>query len=816
MTLRKELLDAITKVIPNKPGFLVIYSSFSRLSPPGQFTSWDALYSIKKLIARGWTIALPSFTFSFCKSGKYSYDKNKSETGIYADWVLKEINNSFRSKHPIYSFVLVGKNANILDNMVSTTTWGRDSIFSKFEEVNAQLLMIGCGLKSCTQIHRYEEINEVPYRHFKYFDGIADYGEGFNKTKVKMFVRNLDIDPDLNFQILERFFKKAISYKETRLFKGVLNSINTADLAKISNEQIKKNKFVLVRNSIQKQLIHEKIKESLTQPIYNIAVLGHANLNNLEKALSEKLKKYLPERRFSFYSMPYGQFSREIIESNSGLSKFKPYIKIFTSNINDLSPNMEKDNFEEIVDDYINQINYLSKDNKGLNIIFKFYLKDQFTSNTKQREYNLLIENLNKKLEDSFKSTENFFFLDIAHEAILTTTKPVEDKRLWYLGRFPFSYQWDDLISDKLSSFIISFLGKSIRAIVLDLDNTLWGGVLGEDGIRNLSIGGDFPGNIFYEFQKALLDLYERGIVLTIVSKNDEETAIKAIKNLNMPISIDKISSHRISWKNKFESIQEIANELNLGLESFLFIDDNPIERQQVLQFLPEVRILELPNDPVEYKSSLLRNPYIYSVLETLEDKKRINSYKELKELKKRKFDLASYETYLSELKMRVHFSPLTNKNINRATQLCQKTNQFNTTTFRYTSEELQNINNSGGSIIVVGLESKNSEFENIGLLVIEEDLIYKERAILQLFLLSCRVLGRGLEKFCISWCIDYLYKLNYKYLIGKIIKNNKNIPTHNLFEELKFENKDNETWELFIKDNKFENKIFRICDHFV
>ena len=507
--------------------------------------------------------------------------------------------------------------------------------------------------------------------------------------------------------------------------------------------------------------------------------MGHANLSNLEKALSEKLKSYLPERRFSFYSIPYGQFAREIMESSSGLRSFKPYIKIFTSNINDLSPMMEKDDFEKNLDDYIDQIIYLNKDNKGFNIIFKFFLKDQFTSNSKQREYCSIIEHLNNKLEGSFKSSKNTFFVDLAHEAIVSSSKKIEDKRLWYLGRFPFSSHWDDLISDKLSSFIIAFLGKSIRAIILDLDNTLWGGVLGEDGISNLSIGGDFPGNVFYDFQKALLDLYERGIVLTIVSKNDEETAIKEIKNLNMPISIDKISSHKISWKKKFESIQEIANELNLGLESFLFIDDNPIERQQVMQFLPEVRVLELPEDPVHYKNSLLSNPYVYSVFETSEDKKRIQSYKELRELKKRKFDLVSYETYLSELKMSVHFSPLTNENINRAYQLCQKTNQFNTTTIRFTSQELQTINTSGGTICLVGLESKNSEFENIGLLVIEEDLIYKEKAILKLFLLSCRVLGRGLEKLCIYWCMNYLYKLKYKYLIGKIIKNNKNIPTH-------------------------------------
>ena len=118
MSLRKELFEAIRKNLPDRTGFLVMHSSFSRLAPPANFTSWDALYSIKRLTSMGWTIALPSFTFSFCKEGEYSFDKNKSETGIYADWVFKEINNSFRSNHPIYSFVLVGKNAHIFNKQL--------------------------------------------------------------------------------------------------------------------------------------------------------------------------------------------------------------------------------------------------------------------------------------------------------------------------------------------------------------------------------------------------------------------------------------------------------------------------------------------------------------------------------------------------------------------------------------------------------------------------------------------------------------------------------------------------------------------------
>ena len=165
------------------------------------------------------------------------------------------------------------------------------------------------------------------------------------------------------------------------------------------------------------------------------------------------------------------------------------------------------------------------------------------------------------------------------------------------------------------------------------------------------------------------------------------------------------------------------------------------------------------------------------------------------------------YINYLRELKMILHFLPLSNKNIRRSVELCQKTNQCNTTTIRYTSEELK----SKGKVIVIGLESQNTEFENIGLFVIEQD---KNSATLENYIMSCRMLGRTLEKTCIAWCINYANKLNYEYLNAKLIKNRKNIPVHNLYNEMKFEYKDNNTWSIPTKNYKFENKIIEIKDH--
>ena len=813
MSIKKELFKSFLEVLPDEPSVVVIHSSFSRLLPPKDFNYSDALYSIKELVNLGWTIALPSFTFSYCKSGEFSYKKTKSETGIYADWVQKEIGKSYRTKHPIYSFVIVGEKANLLETK-EESTWGEKSIFSIFENINAKLVMLGCDWQSCTQIHRYEEINKVPYRYFKYFNGKADFGDGYKSSKVKMYVRNLDINPFIDMNLLKDKFESANSYKYAKVFRDKINCIDTKDLALIANKEIQSNSYVLVRKPLKAKYYIDMIKESFNQPITKVAVLGHSNLTNLEKTLAFKLKKYIPERRFDFYQMSYGQFAEEILINSSGLNQFQSSITIFTSNINEIYPLMKKDKLEENINTYIKQISHFNEINKGWKIIFKFYLLKEFSSNSEEEEYLKIINQLNKKLEEHFSNNHNILWIDINNLAI-SSSAPVQDKRLWYLGKFPFSKLFDNYVSEKLCSYIIASLGKSIRAIVLDLDNTIWGGILGEDGLEGLSIDGDYPGNAFNDFQEVLLKFHDRGVALTIASKNDEDLAIKAIKNSKMPLSFDKFSTHRISWKNKYESIQEIAKELNLGLDHLLFIDDNPIEREQVSQLLPEVRILDLPSDPVEFTHKLVNNPYTYSLLETLEDKKRISSFKELKEIKKREFDQDNYENYLSSLDMKVHFKPLSNENLNRASQLCQKTNQFNTTAIRYSADDLQQIDSSGGKVIVIGLESKNSQFENIGLIVITKDRQNLSNAKLKLYLLSCRVLGRGIEKLCLSWIIDYTKVLNFRTLTGKLIKNNKNLPVQSLFNDFGFQQKDNNNWIISTKENNYKNNIFTIIDHF-
>ena len=172
-------------------------------------------------------------------------------------------------------------------------------------------------------------------------------------------------------------------------------------------------------------------------------------------------------------------------------------------------------------------------------------------------------------------------------------------------------------------------LGKTTRAIALDIDGTLWGGVLGEDGIEGIAVGGDYPGNAYVAFQKQLKQIMARGVALVLLSKNDELHVLEAFdRRQEMVLTVDDFVTHRINWHPKWQNLSDIAEEMSLGLESFLFIDDNPVERSQMAQFLPEVKVLDLPDDPAEYVETLLSSPYLECISITDEDKKRVRSYR--------------------------------------------------------------------------------------------------------------------------------------------------------------------------------------------
>lgn len=249
ITASEHFLTAMLSVLPKEPGIVVIHSSLPDLMPPEDFFPWGALDAFYALVRRGWTVVLPAFTFSFCRSGYYSAKNSGSETGILADTLLKHCPQAVRTPHPIYSFAVLGSRAAAICACSSSTTFGDDSPFGLFECENAMVVMLGCTWAFNTQIHRYEELAAVPYRYPKVFSGVADFGEGARPVRATMWVRDLAANPINNFSLAERNLREAGLIVSAPLWRETIEATGAQDVARICRADLASNPYAYVSNA---------------------------------------------------------------------------------------------------------------------------------------------------------------------------------------------------------------------------------------------------------------------------------------------------------------------------------------------------------------------------------------------------------------------------------------------------------------------------------------------------------------------------------------------------------------------------------------
>jgi len=368
--------------------------------------------------------------------------------------------------------------------------------------------------------------------------------------------------------------------------------------------------------------------------------------------------------------------------------------------------------------------------------------------------------------------------------------------KLWYLSKTPFHQSVFKFASTDISSILNNFKGVYRKLIITDLDNTLWGGVIGDLGIENIVLGGHNPkGEAFQDFQKSLKALANIGVVLAISSKNEESTAINAIENHpEMHLKKSDFVAWRINWKDKAENISEIAQELNLGLDSIVFLDDNPFERERVKHALPDVLVPELPSDPLLYKQFLLQLDCFNTGEVSNEDKKRTELYALEKNRTESKSDFSSVEDWLKSINIRVSLESLNNENFQRVLQLLNKTNQMNLQTARYSEKELLNrmeedfmfafsVKDNFGDAGLTGV---------VGLRIENDCLVFSD------FVLSCRVIGRKVEETMLSVAVDLAKGKGLKYVVANFKKTAKNKPCFEFFKNSGFEQKnDSFRWKV-------------------
>lgn len=349
--------------------------------------------------------------------------------------------------------------------------------------------------------------------------------------------------------------------------------------------------------------------------------------------------------------------------------------------------------------------------------------------------------------------------------------------RMWYLGSIPYSMAGEKAIAEEISNALNAIKGRRAKCIVLDLDNTLWGGVIGEDGIGGIELSTTKEGSRYRDFQKRIKDIKEEGTILAVVSKNNMEDAMGGINNHPDMILREKdFVAIKANWEPKPVNIGELAKELNIGLDSFVFIDDNPIEREAVKTALPQVIVPEFPKDTANLEKFAIEigKKYFPTLKLTKEDTQKTEQYQIEHKRSELKKEAPSLEEYLKSLEMKLTIRKITEEDVPRAAQLTQKTNQFNLTTRRYTESDIRRMKEDGHYKIWIGeLEDKFGSYGKVILAIVRMEP--EHRAAIDTFLMSCRVMGRNVETEFLKHIEQSLKEEGIREIIGEYIETPKN-----------------------------------------
>jgi FkbH-like protein len=329
---------------------------------------------------------------------------------------------------------------------------------------------------------------------------------------------------------------------------------------------------------------------------------------------------------------------------------------------------------------------------------------------------------------------------------------------------------------------------KRKKCIVLDLDNTLWDGILGEDGNEGIKIGGDYPGNTFYMFQQSLLELSKTGIILTVCSKNNEQDVLDVWKsNPYLVLTKEYFAAYRINWNNKADNIKELAEELNIGLDSFVFVDDNPSEREMIRQLLPMVAVPDFPEHPyslpVFFENMQKRFFGVYSLTE--EDKAKTEQYKANALRLNIQKNFTDFTDYLKSLEMELTIQKANSFNITRIAQMTQKTNQFNLTTIRYIEDDIQRLVDEKEQVFCMSVKDKFGDNGITGAMILKR--VNENSLEIDSLLLSCRILGKGIEKAFIFQILNLLKEQKIKNILASYFPTTKNEQVKDFYEKIGF-----------------------------
>jgi FkbH-like protein len=486
------------------------------------------------------------------------------------------------------------------------------------------------------------------------------------------------------------------------------------------------------------------------------------------------------------YQAPYNLYRQEILDEGSTLYAFGPELVFLHIDLQTLlGENFFHGRCEPHgpVKELLQLVEAIKKNSKATIVLHNMevptYSPFGIQDNKQSVGFVEAVQACNAQLRDNIKGDSRVFLFDYDGFASLIGKEKLCDPKMYYLGDMKLDMSHFPALADHYLAYIFPSVQLSRKCIVLDLDQTLWGGIVGEDGIGGIQLGPTPEGRPFWEFQKHLLALYERGIILAINSLNNFDDAIKVIReHPYMVLREEHFAAMKINWEDKVRNFQALAEDLNLTLDSFVFFDNDPVQRERIKRALPEVLVVDLPADPSRYVQTLQSARYFDTLQLTAEDKQRGEFYV----ARKRALEVQSLDEYLEGLKIEVTMERASELNMERIAQLTQKSNQFNMSTKRYNLDEIRQMAmHEQFHVACFRVKDKFADYGIVGVLILEKS---KSEYRIDTFLLSCRVIGLGVENKMVAYAKELSQTLP---LIAECIPTAKNKPAQDFFKKQDF-----------------------------
>ncbi len=577
------------------------------------------------------------------------------------------------------------------------------------------------------------------------------------------------------------------------------------------------------KKKIKKELL---LKENLLDK--NIAILGGSTTSEIKNMLEIFLLNYGIKPKF--YESEYNQFYEDAMFGNEEFDNFQPdIIYIHTTNRNIMNyPTLYDDEktidkmleseykkFEKIWDQLFQKFNATIIQN---NFEYPYYrLLGNKDASDRHGKINY-ITRLNQKFYDYANNHNNFFINDINYVSSCYGLDKWANQFYWHMYKYAMEVPAIPYLSFNLASIIKSIYGKNKKAFVLDLDNTLWGGIVGDDGVENLDIGPEVPsGQVYSEFQSYLKEHKSLGIILNVNSKNEHENAIAGLNHPSGILKPEDFIIIKANWNPKNMNIKDISEELNLGADSFVFVDDNPAERKIVSNYVEGIATPEI-DVPENYIQIIDRNRYFEMTNFSKEDLKKNELYKDNAKRSQMMATFDNYDDYLKSLKMKAEITSFKPIYLERISQLSNKSNQFNLTTKRYSLADIEEVYEDDSYIKLYG--KLEDIFGDNGVITVVIGKIKEEDELhIDLWIMSCRVLKRNMEFAMMDKLVEKAKERGIKTIYGYYYPTFKNKMVKDFydlqgFEEISCDEEGNKTYQFKIDENyKKKNNVIEVSE---